>query len=114
MTDIKAWLNQISARLEAVKKEPAQEDRDREAESRAWSDLYQHAPDDLTRAHHIITRMVQVTENHPDPCDKHPEGDVITCGWKNAYKSVTWALKETPPKTTTTTTKTCETITPRE
>ena len=93
MTDIQAWLDQMSARLEAVKREPAQEDRDHEAASAAWSNFYQHAPDDLTRAHHIITHMVQVAENHPDPCDEHPEGDVITCGWKNAYRSVVRALK---------------------
>lgn len=99
MTDIQAWLDQVSARLEAVKREPAQEDRDYEAASAAWSDLYDHAPTDLIRAHHIITQMVQITENHPDPCDEHPEGDVITCGWKNAYKSITWALKEDPTKT---------------
>ena len=96
MTDIQTWLDQVSARLEAVKKEPAQEDRAREADSAAWSDLYQHAPDDLTRAHHIITHMVQATQNHPDPCDEHPDNDPITCGWKNAYKSITWALKGEP------------------
>ena len=93
MSDIQTWLDAVTARLLAVKKETAQEDRARESESRAWSDLYEHAPDDLARAHHIITRLVQIAENHPDPCEEHPEGDVITCGWKNAYKSVIWSLK---------------------
>lgn len=91
MTDIRAWLDQVEARLYAVKHEPIQEDH--EAAWSAWSDLYEHAPTDLARAHHIITRMVRAAENHPDPCDKHPEGDVITCGWKSAYASVIWALK---------------------
>ena len=93
MNTIQDWLDQVSARLEAVKKEPAQEDREREADSAAWSELYRHAPTDLARAHQIITRMVHVAENHPDPCEEHPEGDVNTCGWKSAYKSVIWALK---------------------
>ena len=93
MNDVQDWLDKVGARLDAVGREPAQEDRDHEVESQAWSDLYEHAPDDLARAHRIITRMVHVAENHPDPCDKHPEGDVITCGWKNAYASFIWALK---------------------
>lgn len=93
MTDIRAWLDQVEARLDAVRREPAQEDRDYDKESQAWSDLYQHAPTDLERAHRIITRMVRAAENHPDPCDEHPKGDVITCGWKSAYASVIWALK---------------------
>ena len=84
MSDVQAWLDQVEARLEAVKNEPT---------GAAWSNLYQHAPDDLARAHHIITRMVQTAENHPDPCGKHPDGDPVTCGWKSAYASVIWALK---------------------
>ena len=94
MTDVQAWLDGVSARLDAVRREPAQEERDYDHESRAWSDLYQNAPADLARAHHIITRMVGAAENHPDPCEEHPEGDVISCGWKSAYSGVIWALKE--------------------
>ena len=93
MTDMQAWLDQVEARLDAVRSEPAQEDRDYDAESVAWSDLYQHAPTDLARAHHIITRMVRAAGNHPDPCDKHPDDDTSLCGWRRAYASVIWALK---------------------
>lgn len=45
-----SWLQAVSDRLEAVKREPAQEERNYDHESRAWSDLYQHAPSDLARA----------------------------------------------------------------
>ena len=31
--------------------------------------------------------------NHPDPCEKHPDGDAVTCGWKTAYKDVVRALE---------------------
>ena len=93
MSDVQAWLDQVGARLDAVRREPAQEDREYDHESRAWSDLYQYAPSDLARAHHIITRMVEAAKNHPDPCDKHPDDDPVTCGWKRAYESVIWALK---------------------
>lgn len=50
MTDIQDWLDQVSARLEAVKRLPVQEDREHETAFRAWSDLYEHAPTDLTNA----------------------------------------------------------------
>lgn len=66
MTDIQAWLDQVSARLEAVKKEPAQEDREREADSAAWSNLYQHAPGDLTNA---IDALQAVLDMHNDSSD---------------------------------------------
>ena len=31
--------------------------------------------------------------NHPDPCEKHPDGDAVSCGWKTAYKDVVRALE---------------------
>ena len=33
------------------------------------------------------------TANHPDPCEKHPDGDTVTCGWKSAYQDVVRALE---------------------
>ncbi len=33
------------------------------------------------------------TANHPDPCEKHPDGDTVTCGWKSAYRDVVRALE---------------------
>ena len=66
MTDIRAWLDQVSARLEAVKKEPAQEDRDHEVESQAWSDLYEHTPTDLTKALAALQAVLDVHHGIPD------------------------------------------------
>lgn len=60
MSDIQAWLDQVSARLEAVRREPAQEERDYEGESRAWSDLYEHAPSDLTNALNAIHEVLDI------------------------------------------------------
>ena len=36
---------------------------------------------------------VDAVANHPDPCEKHPEGDAVTCGWKSAYQDVVRALE---------------------
>lgn len=60
MTDIQAWIDQVLERLEAVKKEPAQEDRDHETASAAWSNLYQHAPSDLMNALAVIQEVLNV------------------------------------------------------
>lgn len=57
MTDIQTWLDQVSARLEAVKREPAQEERDYDHESLTWSELYRHAPTDLEIALEILNRL---------------------------------------------------------
>ena len=52
------WLDEIMARLEAVKTELPYEDKDRHAkESAAWSDLYQHAPTDLRRLIAEVERL---------------------------------------------------------
>ena len=52
------WLNEIIARLEAVKAELPYEERDRHAQkSDAWSDLYQHAPTDLWRLIAEVERL---------------------------------------------------------
>lgn len=51
------WTRTVRGRLLAVKREPAQEDREREATSEAWSDLYEHAPTDLEIALEILNRL---------------------------------------------------------
>lgn len=58
MSEGTQWLNEITARLEAVKAEHPYEDRDRHAkESAAWSDLYQHTPADLHRLIAEVARL---------------------------------------------------------
>ena len=58
MSEETQWLNEITARLEAVNAELPYEDRDRHADkSVAWSDLYQHAPSDL---HRLITEVARL------------------------------------------------------
>ena len=39
----------------------------------------------------IDTVKVAVS-NHPNPCTIHPDGDPVSCGWKNAYQDVLKAL----------------------
>lgn len=41
-------------------------------------------------------RIRECFSNYPDPrCDEHPDGDPISCGWKNAYISIMKYLEET-------------------
>lgn len=56
-SDLDRWTRAVRGRLLAVKDEPAQEDREREATSAAWSDLYEHAPTDLEIALEILNRL---------------------------------------------------------
>lgn len=72
MTDIQAWLDEVSARLDAVRREPAQEERDYDHESRAWSDLYQHAPSDLT----IATTALQAVLDLHKPVEVEPSATI--------------------------------------
>ena len=60
MKDIQAWMDGVDERLKAVKSEPAQEDRNHEVESQAWSDLYQHAPNDLTKALNALQEVLNI------------------------------------------------------
>ena len=39
-----------------------------------------------------IDAVRAATANHPDPCEKHPDGDTVSCGWKNAYLDVVETL----------------------
>lgn len=58
MSEGTQWLDEITARLEAVKTEPPYEDKDRhDTKSDAWSDLYQHAPTDLRRLIAEVDRL---------------------------------------------------------
>lgn len=38
-----------------------------------------------------VARVEAALANHPR-CERHPEDDVIKCGWKSAVLSVQWAL----------------------
>lgn len=60
MSDIQTWLDQVTARLEAVKQLPIQEDREHETTFEAWSDLYEHAPTDLTNALAAIQEVLDM------------------------------------------------------
>ena len=42
-----------------------------------------------------IAKVREAVSGHPE-CDRYEDGDAITCGWKNAYASVVWALEEAP------------------
>ena len=39
-----------------------------------------------------IDAVRAATANHPDPCEKHPEDDPVSCGWKSAYIDVVETL----------------------
>ena len=65
----------------------------------ANAELYAHAPSDLAA---LITEVEKLrgqidavraaTANHPNPCEKHPEDDPVSCGWKSAYIDVVETL----------------------
>ena len=66
----------------------------------ANAELYANAPSDLAALVAEVERLrIQVdavraaVANHPDPCEKHPDGDAVTCGWKSAYQDVVHALE---------------------
>ena len=68
MSEETQWLDEITARLEAVSAELPYEDRDRHADtSTAWSDLYQHAPTDL---HRLIAEVARL---ETELANKEPE-----------------------------------------
>ena len=76
------------------------EDRLRANEAGRDGELYEHAPEDIRALiAEVETLRGQVeavraaTANHPDPCEKHPDGDAVTCGWKTAYRDVVRALE---------------------
>ena len=47
----------------------------------------------LEEAVERLERIQAATANHPAPCEKYPDGDVVTCGWKSAYRDVVRALE---------------------
>lgn len=66
----------------------------------ADAEMIAHAPEDIAA---LVAEVEQLREqsdavraavaNHPDPCEKHPDGDAVSCGWKTAYKDVVRALE---------------------
>lgn len=46
------------------------------------------------RAEAVVEGVRAAVGRHPDPdCDLHPDGDIISCGWKRAYRDVLRALR---------------------
>ena len=58
-----------------------------------WVKLAHQNAQEVKRLKEQIDAVRAATANHPDPCEKHPDGDVVTCGWKSAYRDVVWALE---------------------
>ena len=66
----------------------------------ALAEFIAHAPGDIAA---LITEVETLrgqveavraaVANHPDPCEKHPDGDAVSCGWKSAYRDVVHALE---------------------
>jgi hypothetical protein len=48
---------------------------------------------DLLDAARKLERVREALSNHPR-CEKHPDDDVVKCGWKQAVAGVQWALEE--------------------
>ena len=71
-----------------------------EDEGRGDAEFIAHAPGDIAaliaeveRLRGQVEAVRAATANHPDPCEKHPDGDTVTCGWKSAYQDVVHALE---------------------
>ena len=65
----------------------------------ADAEMIAHAPSDLAalvaeveRLRGQIDAVRAATANHPNPCEKHPEDDPVSCGWKSAYIDVVETL----------------------
>ena len=66
----------------------------------ALAEFIAHAPGDIAaliaeveRLRGQIDAVRAAVANHPDPCEKHPDDDAVTCGWKSAYRDVVHALE---------------------
>ena len=46
---------------------------------------------ELAAAHAVIEQVKAVRSDYP-VCEKHPDDDVITCGWKRAVQGIDWVL----------------------
>ena len=57
-----------------------------------WVKLAHQNAQEVKRLRGQIDAVRAATANHPDPCEKHPEGDTVSCGWKSAYRDVVHAL----------------------
>ena len=58
-----------------------------------WVKLAHQNAQEVKRLRGQVEAVRAATANHPDPCEKHPDGDAVTCGWKSAYQDVVWALE---------------------
>ena len=58
-----------------------------------WVKLAHQNSQEVKRLRKQVEAVRAATANHPDPCEKHPDGDAVTCGWKTAYKDVVRALE---------------------
>ena len=61
-----------------------------------WVKLAHQNAQEVKRLREQIDAVRAATANHPDPCEKHPDGDTVTCGWKSAYQDVVHALEVMP------------------
>ena len=66
----------------------------------ADAEMIAHAPEDIAalvaeveRLRGQVNAVKAAVANHPDQCEKHPDGDAVSCGWKTAYKDVVRALE---------------------
>ena len=71
-----------------------------EDEGRGDAEFIAHAPEDIAALVAEVERLRGQVEavraavaNHPDPCEKHPDGDTVSCGWKSAYQDIIHALE---------------------
>ena len=58
-----------------------------------WVKLAHQNAQEVKRLREQVEAVRAATANHPDPCEKHPDDDVVTCGWKSAYRDVVRALE---------------------
>ena len=58
-----------------------------------WVKLAHQNAQEVKRLREQVDAVRSATANHPDPCEKHPDDDAVTCGWKSAYRDVVHALE---------------------
>ena len=58
-----------------------------------WVKLAHQNAQEVKRLRKQVEAVRAATANHPDPCEKHPDGDTVSCGWKSAYRDVVRALE---------------------
>ena len=58
-----------------------------------WVKLAHQNAQEVKRLREQVDAVRAAVANHPDPCEKHPDDDAVTCGWKSAYRDVVHALE---------------------